>query len=507
MSKQCLLLAASLLIASLTGCSEKAIKKLQPVNLNHTPLLLNSDYFQQKFTYNMQDWVVYQEKTKDASELHYDVKAFLEASNDPYEKKTKFELTEMGRSLLKKGSMDPIVRWHLTTAMADIGFIAEAVEHLEDAYNDMSIDRYPARMRFFCCSKLAYLAEQCESIERAADWSDTGFAEWREWASSDRITGNQEIIIDGLIGFAVHNMDIEYKRSNFQACQNEASLHPWTLEVASGMFYRDLAWHHRGGGFANTVSDEGWEMFRKHMDTAGDHFFKAWKAVPTLPTAPAKMIEAAMAYDIDTTPKDWFKRTTDVRFDYWSAYDLYSFSMEPKWGGTAAQMLALGKECANSNRFGTKVPFRLLTQIYLIANATKSDEIYRDVEVNDTVIDMLDRGIEFAQSATGSGPKPHLNSDQIRSIKVGWLLKSEQFEDALDLAKQLGDAMDYKKAQDWGFPDTKPLYIAKMRLAIRLPDAYNEMSKNWVTGMDTKLPLRNDAKRSTKLSPLRRRLQ
>jgi hypothetical protein len=52
----------------------------------------------------------------------------------------------------------------------------------------------------------------------------------------------------------------------------------------------EAAWHIRGGGWANTVTEGGWAGFNRYLASARDHLKKAHALRPTWPEAAAKMI-------------------------------------------------------------------------------------------------------------------------------------------------------------------------------------------------------------------------
>ena len=65
-----------------------------------------------------------------------------------------------------------------------------------------------------------------------------------------------------------------------------AKIDPWIMNMVAGCYYRNLAWHHRGGGWASSVTDEGGRLFQENLTIAEKHFTKAWEINPKLPPRP-----------------------------------------------------------------------------------------------------------------------------------------------------------------------------------------------------------------------------
>src|SRR5262249_15626687 len=74
---------------------------------------------------------------------------------------------------------------------------------------------------------------------------------------------------------------------------NKAYPKSFTAHVVLGCVYKDFAWAARGGGYANTVSDEGWRLFKKRLETARAHLLEAEKLHCPDPTMYSTLISVA----------------------------------------------------------------------------------------------------------------------------------------------------------------------------------------------------------------------
>lgn len=147
---------------------------------------------------------------------------------------------------------------------------------------------------------------------------------------------------------------------------------PYFLHMAVGVHSNQTAWKIRGNGFADSVSKDAWQQFASLNASASQHFRKAWLLYPDLPDAPAAMISIANSASGSEawTARQWFEISCRARFDYALSYNTYMHPLLPRWGGSHADLLAFGKECADTRAFETQVPYFLVDFISQIAEET-----------------------------------------------------------------------------------------------------------------------------------------
>ena len=119
--------------------------------------------------------------------------------------------------------------------------------------------------------------------------------------------------------------------------------------------YRNEAWRERGGGYASTVSADGWTSFEQYMHVAARHFIFAWALRRDLPHAAQRMIMVATAHGDQWSTRDWFNLSVTAQFDLESAYTAYRHTLKPRWGGSRSKMLEFGYECAATKDYSSGV--------------------------------------------------------------------------------------------------------------------------------------------------------
>src|SRR5262249_43317739 len=94
----------------------------------------------------------------------------------------------------------------------------------------------------------------------------------------------------------------------------------------------------------------------EHSDLAMRHALYAWLLHPELADAPLRMQEIALTKRDMGSSRDWFLRSIALRYDAWSAYQQFEWSLRPRWGGSVEEGITLAKACLKSERFDTGVP-------------------------------------------------------------------------------------------------------------------------------------------------------
>ena len=130
----------------------------------------------------------------------------------------------------------------------------------------------------------------------------------------------------------------------------------WLALTLDGEREINAAWQARGGGYANTVTKEGWQGFSEHLAKARDDLTLAWNMHPDFPLAPCRMMTVALGDSGAEEMRTWFDRTVSAQADYDGAWSEMRWGLRPRWYGSEAALLALGRTAINTGRFDTDVP-------------------------------------------------------------------------------------------------------------------------------------------------------
>ena len=140
----------------------------------------------------------------------------------------------------------------------------------------------------------------------------------------------------------------------------EAKTEPWVGCAMRGVIRISNAWAWRSGGWAKDVTEEGWAGFGKNLKEADELLTESWRANPNDPLAAAYGCTLAGAGNSATPFETWYLRSTKACFDHGIAFEAAMNFLQPRWGGSYDQMLALGCDSLDTGRFDTIVPWRVI---------------------------------------------------------------------------------------------------------------------------------------------------
>ncbi len=133
-----------------------------------------------------------------------------------------------------------------------------------------------------------------------------------------------------------------------------------TTWLLKGEAYVEMAWQARGGGYADTVSPEGWKLFRERLAVAREALEKAWELDPDDCRAPTEMIRVVEGEQSGREQMElWFSRAMALNPKNEQACRNKLHYLYPLWYGLREAMLAFGKECVASTNWGGNVPLIL----------------------------------------------------------------------------------------------------------------------------------------------------
>ena len=167
----------------------------------------------------------------------------------------------------------------------------------------------------------------------------------------------------------------------------------WAKLTLEGAGEVKLAWMKRSSSWAREVNDDQWRGFAEHLKRGRDVLAKANRLRPDRPEAATKMITVCLGESVHLSElRAWFDRAVSAQFDYLPAYKALLWAYRPRWLGSHELMLAFGKACAETRRFETAVPSRLMVACADVVSEVKQPEaVFRHPIVKEAV-SLMSRG-------------------------------------------------------------------------------------------------------------------
>lgn len=240
----------------------------------------------------------------------------------------------------------------------------ERINRLDRALAAYEGSSYPAYPKFFAAVQLAN--ELGTKAPRTPELHVTAIEQFRQcFEDGSFIPDDEEEIADILVdGWGRRFFDrnasavIEIVRKHEE--------YKWLALTLEGVMEIDEAWKARGGGWAHTVTPEGWRGFEAHLSKARAALTEAWELYPNRPLAPACMITVAMGDGDANEMRVWFDRAIAGQIDLQRAWNSMRTGLLPRWHGSHAAILALGVRALDTGRFDTDVPRQLFDCITTI---------------------------------------------------------------------------------------------------------------------------------------------
>jgi hypothetical protein len=269
---------------------------------------------------------------------------------------------------------DPLV---LTAAAAESIEVHEKIRRLERALAAYPNSRYKAYPRMFATVSLA--SELGNQKERLSALDNSAVQLFKD-ALGDGSFGPQDEpeLAQVLIAGWGRNF---FKRNGAALCPmvRGATGFAWLALVLEGEFQVNEAWKARGGGYADTVTQDGWQGFADHLAKARSAFAKAWELRPEHALAPTRMITVAMGQGGAAEMRTWFERAIAAQIDEPDAWSSMRWGLRPRWHGSHEAMLGLGSTAIDTKRFDTDVPrkfFDVVADIEAELELSPGEHIY-----------------------------------------------------------------------------------------------------------------------------------
>lgn len=291
--------------------------------------------------------------------------------------KTRTQLIEMAEPLAELGCDDPLVKYchaaMLQDELQDEASQSRALRLVEQSYHGLVERGYPANRCYSAASRML----RCLKKDRSQhDETDKFLALTEQHALEailqDNLENNDGRTIYRHLDEFVRSLPLEKRAEFCEAAKAHAAKSPFIVNMLVGEYEVDAAWKARGGGYAPSVSDEGWKGFGEHMKLAREHLEEAWKAAPKRPEAATTLIRIAMATS-DSPVREmrtWFDRAVRAQLDYRLAYSHLLFGMMPRWHGSHEQMVEFGVECLETERYDTDVPYQYCEAVWRVMKDT-----------------------------------------------------------------------------------------------------------------------------------------
>jgi len=353
------------------------------------------------------------------------------------------------KAALDAGCTDPWIRALLAYDSYSLGRIdaGAAAGKFADLLEDMESSRYPESRKIAVISDFLSLSRKGadanipdDTRRRALDYA---IAHFKDFAADHPGHTLLRQVAANLYSAAVpgHDRGTENGRKVVDAIA--AALPDDSLSYFfKANFYTEWAWEARGGGFADTVTDQGWRTFHERLGDARTFADKGWRLNPLDPDCPTVMIQICMGDGAERTEMEsWFSRAMLADpHNYMGCLAKEQFLL-PKWGGSEKEALEFARSCVAHGNADDRLP-TILVQTYkdileLSTDpraTTSTDEYWRDIQ---SVYQKL-----LADKSRLQAHRAQYLLDRANYLKAA--CDSEHWKEAAALIKEFGNDIDIK---------------------------------------------------------------
>ncbi len=131
--------------------------------------------------------------------------------------------------------------------------------------------------------------------------------------------------------------------------------------LLKGKIHIKKAWDARGTGFADTVTSKGWEAFKENLKISDKALRKAWELEKKDTAIPLAMISVCVGEELPRAEMEiWFNRAMQIDPACFAAVQAKANYLDPKWYGSAEDVLEFGRQCVASTQWKGTVPLFLV---------------------------------------------------------------------------------------------------------------------------------------------------
>ena len=367
-------------------------------------------------------------------------RAFLERVANTIKSDPIVELVADGEEVINKGCDDALVccihAWHLWR-WGELVQAEPLALHAALAFEKSNYPKSAARFAPLLLARI-YQKQTGEKRRRGYSLLQRGIEETADALCEQFSAGEERSILDEIeddLNLRSHSL-LMNRYGLAKAVAARGDVKPWLQHLLLARYHTSQAWQERGTGWADSVSEEGWEGFGFGIEQARAHLLTAWLLRPENPEAAVGLIRTTMAKGgiAGESTRYWFDEAVVAQFDAPGAYETLLFDLLPRWGGSHAELLDFGLECLNTGRFDTEVPRSLLRAAVQIE--LEGGDLRQMLEKRDAsgALDAALTGYE-SQKATDAEALKRLKTEHlIYCWRRGW--RSEATKRLSDLGDQ-----------------------------------------------------------------------
>ncbi len=285
---------------------------------------------------------------------------------------------------MNAGCDDPMVKY-LALRYRDMkrgAALKTLVDPYEQVADQLQRSGYGDVRKFYGCLRAAQMSK--EGLQYTNAVSQTCAMNWDQASGLLAAMAKDKTVPFGEISDAIEDLLSVLRvsppryRQSFLTIEKDL-LRNWSQEagayITHAEFYFLYAWEARGSGSANTVTADGWRLFKQRLAIAESDANKAWKLDPTQEQIPSLMIRIELGQGQGRERMEmWFSRAMALNTNNYDACYQKLYYLMPRWYGSDEDLVEFGHECASSQVWGGRVPLILADAHDMVCRSASEEE-------------------------------------------------------------------------------------------------------------------------------------
>ena len=332
--------------------------------------------------------------------------------------------TQKAQELLEAGCKLPFVRW-----VAAISRRTDYLANLENILADCDRTDGNCAVRMLALHSIWLYKKSRENRRRLLD-------SVVDWANSRNLLDIRAHCAIFLIGFATDGGDLGDVSKRIKTV---GKVDPWLSTMLEAVAETDAAWKSRGGGWASTVSQEGWKGYEEHLRNAHRLFSEARALHPDYTAGSAAQ---ARSHGGELPWLDaLFSEITEHRLDEYGLYVNYAFyGLYPRWCGSIEELERFAEICYATGRHDTMITVHYAALQFDIASEKQIplEEHFSDAKRLSRFLEVCNAQMTNANAYTYVRDKAYF----MRAVVLGRLHRYDEIGD------YVGEKSYYRKPED-----------------------------------------------------------
>ncbi len=314
------------------------------------------------------------------------------------------------KQAVEAGCNDPMVNYlYIKFVMPQTNSKAAFAEKMYANWKDMYNSAYPPIRKFYAGARALeqiYSLHDTNSNPRVNELLTFLAQNVPETLSDKALPAEEAGEVAAMILYLTSGSDAV--EANFFRAEDGEMAKNWPEHYsrwyAMGNYYVDAAWNARGYGLGDSVTPQSWQNFSNNLVQAQAAYEHAWKLDPKQAKIAGQMITVMMGQGGGRDRMEvWFNRAMEADTNNYDACVRKLRYLAPQWYGSTDDLLAFGRECVQSKKWGGKVPL-ILVQAHIgintITDPSKQADYWKQPQVWADIQSAYERFFELNPSAT-----------------------------------------------------------------------------------------------------------